>query len=104
MFKYLLQKEKKETRIWDDYRCYGTGQLKLLYLKLKEMGQEISSIGIDDLDYLANEDKWIEFVPINLGHWDSTNLKKSARKLGLKNFMISITAILLGICMPTGEQ
>ena len=83
-FKYLLQKEKEEARIWDDYRCYGTGQLKLLYLKLKEMGQEISSIKIDDLDYLANEDKWIEFVPINLGHWDSINLRKISEEVGLK--------------------
>ena len=32
-FKYLLQKEKEESRIWDDYRSYGTGQLKLIYLK-----------------------------------------------------------------------
>jgi len=83
-FKYLLKKEKGEFRIWDDYRSYGTGQLKLLYLKLKEMGQEISSIGINDLDYLANEDKWIEFVPINLGHWDSANLRKISEEAGLK--------------------
>jgi hypothetical protein len=83
-FKYLLQKEKEESRIWDDYRCYGTGQLKMLYLKLKEIGKEISSIGINDLDYLANEDKWIEFVPINLGHWDSANLRKISEEVGLK--------------------
>lgn len=83
-FKYLLQKEKAEPRIWDDYRSYGTGQLKLLYLKLKELGKEISSIKIDDLDYLANEDKWIEFVPINLGHWDSANLRKISEEVGLK--------------------
>ena len=84
-FKYLLQKEKEESRIWDDYRSYGTGQLKLLYLKLKELGQEISSIDIDDLDYLANEDKWVEFVPINLGHWDSVNLRKMSEEVGLKD-------------------
>lgn len=84
-FKYLLQKEKEESRIWDDYRSYGTGQLKLLYLKLKELGQEISSIEIDDLDYLANEDKWVEFVPINLGHWASVNLRKMSEEVGLKD-------------------
>jgi len=83
-FKYLLKKEKEELRVWDDYRSYGTGQLKLLYLKLKEMGQKISSVGIDNLDYLANEDKWIEFVPINLGHWDSANLRKISEETGLK--------------------
>jgi len=83
-FKYLLQKEKEESRIWNDYRSYGTGQLKLIYLKLKELGQEISSIRINDLDSLANEDKWIEFVPINLGHWDSVNLRKISEDVGLK--------------------
>jgi hypothetical protein len=84
-FRHLLQNEKEESRIWDDYRSYGTGQLKLLYLKLKELGQEMSSIEIDDLDYLANEDKWVEFVPINLGHWDSVNLRRISEEVGLKD-------------------
>jgi len=84
-FKYLLKKEKTEQGVWDDYRGYGTGQLKLLYLKLIELGQEIGSIEIDELDYLANEDKSVEFVPINLGHWDSANLRKISEEVGLKD-------------------
>lgn len=84
-FKYLLKKEKAEPRIWDDYRSYGAGQIKLIYLKLKELGQETSSIEIENLGHLANEDKWVEFVPINLGHWDSANLRKISDEVGLKD-------------------
>ena len=83
-FKYLLKKEKKEKRVWDDYRSYGIGQLKLVYLKLKELNQEISSIEIENLNFLVNEDRWLEFIPINLGHWDKTDLRKMSEEVGLK--------------------
>ncbi len=83
--KYLLEKEKSEPKIWDTFREYGNGQLKLLYLKLKETNQSIGSIEIDTLDELANEDKSVEFVPINLGNWDSENLRKISEEVGLKD-------------------
>ncbi len=85
IFKYLLKKEKKEPRIWDDYRSYGSGQLKLLYLKLKESREPISSIELDELSDLANEDQWVEFITINLGHWDSTDLRTISEEVGLKS-------------------
>ncbi|HEX74026.1 MAG TPA: hypothetical protein G4N93_02630 [Dehalococcoidia bacterium] len=53
-------------------------------MKLKELGEEISSIEIDDIDRLANEDKWIEFTSINLGHWASVDLRKISDDVGLK--------------------
>jgi Family of unknown function (DUF5677) len=84
-FKYLLEKEKDDPGVWDDYRSYGAGQVKLVYLKLKELGQEISSVEIDVLEDIANEDRWVEFVPISLGHWDSANLRKISEVVGLKD-------------------
>jgi len=84
-FKYLLQKEKNESSVWDDYRSYGTGQIKLIYLKLQELKLDASSIELDEMDLIANEDKWVEFVPINLGHWDSANLRKMAEEVKLKD-------------------
>jgi hypothetical protein len=36
-FSYLLKKESEENGIWAAYRSYGTGQLKLIYLKLEEL-------------------------------------------------------------------
>lgn len=86
VFKYLLKKEKEEPSIWDDYRSYGSGQLKLVYLKLKELEEQISSVDINELADLANEDKWVEFVAINLGHWDSVNLRTISEEVGLKTF------------------
>lgn len=83
-FKYLLKKEEVEPRIWEDYRGYGTGQLKLIYLKMKEMGKEAGCFDVDEIDRFANEDRSVDFVPINLGHWDSTNLRKISADVGLK--------------------
>ena len=40
---------------------------------------------LDEMNFLANEDKWVEFVPINLGHWDSANLRKMSESVGLKD-------------------
>jgi hypothetical protein len=82
---YLLQKEKTEPRVWDDYRSYGAGQIKLIYLKLQELKKDVSSIELDEMDSIANEDKWVEFIPINLGHWDSANLRKMAEEVKLKD-------------------
>ena len=82
-FSYLLKKEKIEPRVWDDYRLYGTGQIKMIYLKLQEMNQKLSSIDLDEMENIANEDKWVEFVPINLGHWDSVSLRKMAEDVKL---------------------
>ncbi len=31
------------------------------------------------------KDKWVEFIPINLGHWDSANLRKMAEEVKLKD-------------------
>ena len=84
-FEYLLQKEKNEPRVWDDYRSYGTGQVKLIYLKLQELKLDASSIDLDEMDLIANEDKWVEFVPINLGHWDATTLRNMAEEAKLKD-------------------
>jgi len=84
-FAYLLKKEKDEPRVWEDYRGYGTGQTKLIYLKLQELDEKPSSISLDELDYIANEDAWIEFIPINLGHWDEVDLRKMSEQVGLKS-------------------
>ena len=37
------------------------------------------------MDLIANEDKWVEFVPINLGHWDATTLRNMAEEAKLKD-------------------
>jgi len=84
-FAYMLKKENDDDKVWDDYRIYGNGQIKLIYLKLKEMGETVSCIDIEKMESIANEDKWAEFVPINIGHWESINLRKMSEECGLKD-------------------
>lgn len=84
-FSYLLKKETSEPKTWDDYRSYGIGQIKLIYLKLQELKNNPSCTNLEEMDHIANEDKWVEFVPINLGHWDSANLRKMSEDVGLKD-------------------
>jgi len=80
---YLLKKDDPGT--WGAYREYGSGQAKLVHLKLKELGKIPSSINPKTVDRIANEDKWQEFVSINIGHWDDSNLRKNAEESGLKD-------------------
>ena len=42
-------------------------------------------MNIEDLYNIANEDKWVEFTPINLWHWDSVNLRKMSEDVWLKD-------------------
>jgi hypothetical protein len=46
-------------------------------LKLDELTREIpASINVEVLKQLANEDRWQEFVTIELGHWADKDLRK----------------------------
>jgi hypothetical protein len=81
---YLIKKDQDE--LWQAYRQYGTGQAKLALLKLTEkVDDETSSVSIKDLQMLANEDYWQEFVPIELGNWGASNLRKLSEEAGVKN-------------------
>lgn len=84
-FTYLLKKERDEPKVWDDYRSYGIGQTKLIYLKLQETKNAPECANLEEMDHIANEDKWVEFIPINLGHWDTANLRKMSEDVGLKD-------------------
>lgn len=80
---YLLKKDDPGT--WNAYREYGSGQAKLVHLKFKELGKSPSSINIEAVERIANEDRWLEFVTINIGHWDDSNLRKNAEEASLKD-------------------
>lgn len=85
LFSYLLKEEASKPEIWDTYRDYGSGQLKLIYQKSEERMFTSDEINFKRLDVLANEDKWVEFVPINLGHWDQVDLRKMSEISGTKD-------------------
>jgi hypothetical protein len=81
-FKYLLDKNNND--LWNSYRAYGSGQAKLIYLKLQELKNKPNSVDIDVMERISNEDMWLELVPINLGHWDNTDLRIMCDEAGLK--------------------
>lgn len=80
---YLTQKNGSD--LWATYRLYGVGQAKLTFLKMLKTDNHSSFINIETLHQLSNEDMWQEFVPINLGHWDNSDLRKMSTEIGLKD-------------------
>jgi len=81
-FAYLLTKDDPE--VWTAYRTHGAGQAKLVYLKLQELASKPMSIDEATMENIANEDLWQEFVIINLGHWDGTDLRRMSDEAGVK--------------------
>jgi hypothetical protein len=67
--------KKNDLELWRTYRIYGSGQAKLAFLKLDELDTKLSYVDIETLEQLANEDIWQEYLPINLGHWEKSNLR-----------------------------
>jgi len=79
---YLAKKDEPE--LWKSYRAFSTGQAKLALLKLQDSGEFPHAIDETTLTRLANEDIWQEFAPINLGHWEKTDLRKMSEFSGTK--------------------
>ena len=80
---YLVKKNNAE--LWQSYRVYGAGQAKLAFLKLDESTDEPNYVDIQTLEQVANEDMWQEFLNIDLGHWDNTNLRQMSIEAGVKD-------------------
>ncbi len=71
---YLIKNDTPDT--WRGFREYGSGKVKQSYLKLRDLTSTPSFVNIKLMEEIANEDKWEEFVSIELGHWDKTNLRE----------------------------
>ncbi len=69
---------------WLKYRNYGVGQAKLAFLKMEELENRPSYVNYDTLKMLANEDRWQEFVDIDLGDWEKSDLRKRSEAAGVK--------------------
>jgi hypothetical protein len=81
--KYLTAVDSEE--LWLAYRSYGSGQVKLAFLKhLEADGDGASSLDPEILEQLANEDAWMEFVDINLADWEGKNLRQRAQDSNTK--------------------
>lgn len=80
---YLAFKDTPD--LWQSYRVFGAGQAKLAYLKYEEAGRSPQFVNVESLKELANEDMWEEFLSIELGHWDKSNLRKLSEDAGVKD-------------------
>jgi uncharacterized protein DUF5677 len=72
---YLVSKNTEE--VWVSWRHYGAERAKLAFLKLAE-DDTAQYTTADALSDLANEDFWLEYLPIRLGHWDSSNVRQNS--------------------------
>ncbi len=79
---YLLKKDDPST--WRAFREHGTGQAKLVHLKLDELKKTPKFLDRKTIEAIANEDAWQEFVSMNVGHWDDSNLRAMSEEAGLK--------------------
>jgi hypothetical protein len=80
---YLRKKDKPD--FWMSYRVFGAGQAKLSSLKLEDLDSESSFADPEVLKEIANEDMWEEFLPINVGHWENSTLRREAVEAGVKD-------------------
>lgn len=82
---YLLHVDA--TKVWNQYRNYGQGQAKLSYLKSIDFSQKDKAnfFSESDLEELANEDKWEEFVDIDLGSWSNKSIRSMSEDAGVKD-------------------
>jgi hypothetical protein len=78
-------KVQDDPNLWMASRQYGSGQAKLAFLKLDDPGRAApASIDVDVLRQLSNEDRWLEYVSIDLGHWAAKDLRKLSDDAGVK--------------------
>lgn len=71
---YLVKKD--DTKLWKSYRSFGSGQAKLVSLKADNFSKMPSFFDLEEINKIANEDVWEEFVNIQLGNWNGTNLRQ----------------------------
>ncbi|SIT31570.1 hypothetical protein SAMN02744133_12012 [Thalassospira xiamenensis M-5 = DSM 17429] len=77
--------EKDDPALWQKYRHYGAGQTKLAFLKYLRETDVPDFIDMGMMEYLANEDMWLEFQDIDLGNWASLDLRKMSTEAGCKD-------------------
>lgn len=82
--RYLIDKNSAD--LWRSYRVYGAGQAKLAFLKAQELEGDLPPF-LDEaaLHGIANEDKWQEYVEIDIGHWADSNLRKLSIECSAKD-------------------
>ena len=79
---YLLK--QNDEQLWEKWRRHGAGQAKLNVLKFQDSVDQPDFINLEALEAIASEDIWQEFLPINLASWNSSDLRRTSEKAGIK--------------------
>jgi len=79
---YLIKKD--DGTVWENFRNYGIGKMKLSYLKNRDLKDKPSFIDEAFLKEITNEDRWEEFSDIDLGNWTDLDLRKISIEAGCK--------------------
>jgi Family of unknown function (DUF5677) len=86
ILKYLLKKEEKIPKIWEEYKIYGMGNYKLILLKAREKEAKETSHFVPFIaDILVNEIKWEEFIDIDLKYFNKTGIREKSIEIGEKD-------------------
>jgi hypothetical protein len=82
---FLLHRD--QPGLWQKYRSYGNGQAKLAFLKSFELDDSSlpDYLNIPELEAMANEDAWLEFVSIDVGSWAGSDLRKMSEEAKVKH-------------------
>lgn len=80
--KYLLSQD--DEALWKRWRTYGSGQAKLNALRFDDNVEPPKYIATENIEQIAGEDIWEEFLSISLGSWSGADLRKLSEKAGLK--------------------
>lgn len=80
---YLIKKD--DPKLWQKFRDYGIGQMKLASLKHDEDSSPGKYFDSDKMHQFANEDRWEEFSAVELGNWSNKDLRKISEEAGCKD-------------------
>jgi hypothetical protein len=86
ILKYLQKKQIEKPNVWEEYKLYGIDKYKLILLKAREIIVEDSShINSKIIEIIVNEDKWEEFVNIDLKYFDDMKIREKFNYVGEEN-------------------
>lgn len=85
MLKYLLKKEEKQPKIWEEYKLYGISKYKLILLKARETEIDKTSHFVSPIaDIIVNEILWEEFIDVDLKYFDKQGIREKSIEAGEK--------------------
>lgn len=77
--------EKDDEALWKKWRTFGAGQAKLNALRFDDVLEPPKYLNVDNIERIAGEDIWEEFLTINIGSWSGVDLRRLSEQAGLKN-------------------